>query len=130
MPIHRYKQPLELIQQASRLTYQISRPTAYPGVEDDQTLYSFGWTKHPEYEEYTADIPEDLEVLVNGYLHTDASSINGLINNLMLFYPDEQERQEKANLILNNEKIKIIELLPSYWQESTEEELRNEGWFE
>lgn len=46
-----YKRPLEEIQLASQ--------AAFHGGADSQTIYSFGWKKHPELEEYIAIVDGD-----------------------------------------------------------------------
>ncbi len=129
MRTHYYKQALETIKISSSLVYRISRPLSEEGVEKDVTAYSFGWERHPGFNDYIAVIPESLSVLVNNKLFTDESSADELINSLSLFYRDAEERERIMKLLLTSKKVKVIDLIPQSWQESSIEELENEGWF-
>jgi len=114
-------------QEWSRLAYRISRPERIAGAET--TRYVFAWTKHPEREEYYIGINGD-ELPVNEFTKSEILA-GELVEEFSKVYTNPVELEEKAQLILASDRVKMIDLLPVeiFVYEKTYQELNEEGWF-
>lgn len=124
-----YIQSLENIQQASHLAYKLSRPTALEETATDVTQYCFSWIKHPSLDIYAACVPEDLDIPINPWIKNDIVNGNVVIGYLNSTYlPTEVD--DIKNMILNSDRVLMLDLIPLSWVETSQDQLTLEGWFE
>lgn len=109
--------------QGSEYTWQITRPASINAT--DITRYTFGIIKHPTLDEYAVGVDGNMNV--NTMTQTEAQgSGNALYED---FTGSRSDFVRIRNLLRNNTSVLISELIPRRWDELTELEMTNAGWF-
>lgn len=129
-PMKYFIEDLNRIQTASNLAHRLSRPKQVAETATDVTQYSFGYMKHPTLEQYAAMIDESLEIPIHQFIKDSLNAGNGVSVYFNSFYETEEEAGIKKDLIVNSSRVKIIDIVPDEWVETSYETLEANGWFE
>ena len=123
---------------ASRLAHGLSRPSRVLETQDDVTEYQFQWLTKPDDSNLAcAVVNVEDTVFVHQFIRDSIYNNNGVTSYFNGFYLTVEEANEKKQIIANSYdndgglivNIPILSILPSDWQEVTEDYLNDNGWF-
>lgn len=102
----------------SKELFRISRPISEPS---DVTMYLFGWVNKDD--SYALQV--DLDYMIPVHPDHDLSTLVSLLNPAAT----QEEIDSISAHIGSNSSVRFGDLLPSYVQVKTKEELEADGWF-
>ena len=123
--------------QGSNLAYRLSRPKQIEETKTDTTKYMFAWMTHPDSGHCCARVDVNQTIPIHQFIRDSIANNNGVSPYFDQFYLTPEETTEKKNLVVNNfdeegglvVNIKVIDIIPSDWEEVSLEYLKENGWF-
>ncbi len=123
--------------QGSNLAYRLSRPKQIEETKTDVTKYMFAWMTHPDNGDCCSRVDINQTIPIHQFIRDSIANNNGVSPYFDQFYLTAEEAIEKKNLVVNNfdeegglvVNIKVIDIIPSDWEEVSLEYLKENGWF-